>query len=147
MANCTFLHSVRRSVSLLRNKQFYIGFTVEGPLHGAMSTSRRKSSMWNWRIAHSCTRCCAQCPCSGTSRLIGFTVEGPLNGAKPLQEATVVFPVAHDVIALASGRLLNQVFAQLVLFKCWKKTACKNEVYLLPNELDEKVAKVHLGTR
>merc|ERR1711897_66814 len=66
-------------------------------------------------------------------------------------------------IVLASGRLLNlgcatghpsfvmscsftnQVLAQLDLMKNWKETkAYKNNVYLLPKELDEKVARLHL---
>jgi len=74
-----------------------------------------------------------------------------------------VFPDGHGVIVLAAGRLLNlgcatghpsfvmscsftnQVLAQLDLLKNWKETkAYKNEVYLLPKELDEKVARLHL---
>jgi len=74
-----------------------------------------------------------------------------------------VFPDGHGVIVLASGRLLNlgcatghpsfvmscsftnQVLAQLDLLKNWKETkAYKNDVYLLPKSLDEKVAKLHL---
>merc|ERR1711991_1173054 len=73
------------------------------------------------------------------------------------------FPDGHGVIVLAAGRLLNlgcatghpsfvmscsftnQVLAQLDLLRNWKETkAYKNEVYLLPKELDEKVAKLHL---
>jgi len=74
-----------------------------------------------------------------------------------------VFPDGHGVIVLASGRLLNlgcatghpsfvmscsftnQVLAQLDLLNNWKNTkAYKNDVYLLPKELDEKVARLHL---
>merc|ERR1711970_390441 len=74
-----------------------------------------------------------------------------------------VFPDGHGVIILASGRLLNlgcatghpsfvmscsftnQTLAQLDLLKNFKETkAYKNEVYLLPKHLDEKVAKLHL---
>merc|ERR1712186_102678 len=74
-----------------------------------------------------------------------------------------VFPDGHGVIVLASGRLLNlgcatghpsfvmscsftnQVLAQLDLLKNWKEAkAYKNDVYLLPKELDEKVARLHL---
>merc|ERR1712078_297542 len=74
-----------------------------------------------------------------------------------------VFPDGHGVIILASGRLCNlgcatghpsfvmscsftnQVLAQLDILKNWKETkAYKNEVYLLPKELDEKVARLHL---
>merc|ERR1711904_754200 len=74
-----------------------------------------------------------------------------------------VFPDGHGVIILASGRLLdigcatghpsfvmscsftNQVLAQLDILKNWKETkAYKNDVYLLPKELDEKVARLHL---
>merc|ERR1711935_901006 len=73
------------------------------------------------------------------------------------------FPDGHGVIVLASGRLCNlgcatghpsfvmscsftnQVLAQLDLTKNWKETkAYKNDVYLLPKELDEKVARLHL---
>merc|ERR1711982_268910 len=74
-----------------------------------------------------------------------------------------VFPDGHGVIVLASGRLLNlgcatghpsfvmscsftnQTLAQLDLLKNWKETkAYKNDVYLLPKNLDEKVARLHL---
>merc|ERR1712139_627258 len=74
-----------------------------------------------------------------------------------------VFPDGHGVIILASGRLLNlgcatghpsfvmscsftnQVLAQLDILKNWQGSkAYKNEVYLLPKELDEKVARLHL---
>merc|ERR1712083_504252 len=74
-----------------------------------------------------------------------------------------VFPDGHGVIVLAAGRLLNlgcatghpsfvmscsftnQVLGQLDLLKNWKETkAYKNDVYLLPKALDEKVASLHL---
>jgi len=74
-----------------------------------------------------------------------------------------LFPDGHGVIVLASGRLLNlgcatghpsfvmscsftnQTLAQLDLVNNWKTTkAYKNDVYLLPKHLDEKVAKLHL---
>jgi len=74
-----------------------------------------------------------------------------------------VFPDGHGVIILASGRLLNlgcatghpsfvmscsftnQVLAQLDLLDNWKnRKTYKNDVYLLPKELDEKVAMLHL---
>merc|ERR1712046_316942 len=73
------------------------------------------------------------------------------------------FPDGHGIIILASGRLLNlgyatghpsfvmscsftnQVLGQLDLLKNWKENkGYKNEVYLLPKELDEKVARLHL---
>merc|ERR1712050_559692 len=73
------------------------------------------------------------------------------------------FPDGHGVIMLAAGRLCNlgcatghpsfvmscsftnQVMAQLDLLENWKNTkAYKNEVYLLPKHLDEKVARLHL---
>jgi len=74
-----------------------------------------------------------------------------------------VFPDGHGVIVLASGRLLNlgcatghpsfvmscsftnQALAQLDLNTNYTTTkAYKNDVYLLPKSLDEKVAKLHL---
>merc|ERR1711953_1064238 len=74
-----------------------------------------------------------------------------------------IFPDGHGIIMLASGRLCNlgcatghpsfvmscsftnQVLAQLDILKNWKgDKAYKNEVYLLPKELDEKVARLHL---
>merc|ERR1712019_106953 len=74
-----------------------------------------------------------------------------------------VFPDGHGVIVLASGRLLNlgcatghpsfvmscsftnQVLGQLDLLDNWKNNkGYKNEVYLLPKALDEKVAAFHL---
>merc|ERR1711934_832885 len=74
-----------------------------------------------------------------------------------------VFPDGHGVIILASGRLCNlgcatghpsfvmscsftnQVLAQLDILKNWKESkGYKNQVYLLPKDLDEKVARLHL---
>merc|ERR1711878_83227 len=74
-----------------------------------------------------------------------------------------VFPDGHGVIVLAAGRLLNlgcatghpsfvmscsftnQVLAQLDILKNVKENkGYKNQVYLLPKELDEKVARLHL---
>merc|ERR1712137_62095 len=74
-----------------------------------------------------------------------------------------VFPDGHGIIMLAAGRLCNlgcatghpsfvmscsftnQVLGQLDLLKNWKEgKGYKNEVYLLPKELDEKVARLHL---
>merc|ERR1712167_389190 len=73
------------------------------------------------------------------------------------------FPDGHGIIVLASGRLLNlgcatghpsfvmscsftnQVLGQLDLLRNWKENkGYKNQVYLLPKELDEKVASLHL---
>merc|ERR1712139_580174 len=78
-------------------------------------------------------------------------------------DATMLIPDGHGVIVLASGRLLNlgcatghpsfvmscsftnQVLAQLDLLKNWQgEKAYKNDVYLLPKALDEKVARLHL---
>merc|ERR1712194_710447 len=74
-----------------------------------------------------------------------------------------VFPDGHGVIVLASGRLLNlgcatghpsfvmscsftnQVLGQLDLLRNTKENGgYKNDVYLLPKALDEKVALLHL---
>jgi len=74
-----------------------------------------------------------------------------------------VFPDGHGVIVLASGRLLNlgcatghpsfvmscsfanQALAQIDLLNNFEgKKAYKNDVYLLPKVLDEKVAALHL---
>merc|ERR1712060_50627 len=80
------------------------------------------------------------------------------------------FPDGHGVIVLAEGRLLNlgcatghpsfvmsnsftnQTLAQLELRKAYEeagkdktKSKYQNKVYLLPKELDEKVARLHLG--
>jgi adenosylhomocysteinase len=95
---------------------------------------------------------------AGLEKSEGIKVEN----IKP-QVDRFVFPDGHGVIVLASGRLLNlgcatghpsfvmscsftnQVLAQLDLLKNWKGTkAYKNDVYLLPKELDEKVARLHL---
>ena len=75
-----------------------------------------------------------------------------------------VFPDGHGVIVLASGRLMNlgcatghpsfvmscsftnQTMAQLELWKERDTGKYKNQVYLLPKELDEKVARLHLGS-
>merc|ERR1712040_31936 len=69
----------------------------------------------------------------------------------------------HGIIVLAAGRLCNlgcatghpsfvmscsftnQVLGQLDLLKNWKENkGYKNDAYLLPKELDEKVARLHL---
>merc|ERR1712025_1246749 len=95
---------------------------------------------------------------AGLEGLAGIKVEN----IKP-QVDRFVFPDGHGVIVLASGRLLNlgcatghpsfvmscsftnQVLSQLDLLKNWKETKTyKNDVYLLPKELDEKVAALHL---
>merc|ERR1712190_365723 len=95
---------------------------------------------------------------AGLEGLAGIQVEN----IKP-QVDRFVFPDGHGVIVLAAGRLLNlgcatghpsfvmscsftnQTLAQLDLLKNWKETkAYKNDVYLLPKELDEKVARLHL---
>merc|ERR1712201_50017 len=74
-----------------------------------------------------------------------------------------IFPDGHGIIMLASGRLCNlgcatghpsfvmscsftnQVLGQLDLLRNTKENGgYKNEVYLLPKELDEKVASLHL---
>merc|ERR1712178_285604 len=74
-----------------------------------------------------------------------------------------LFPDGHGIIVLASGRLCNlgcatghpsfvmscsftnQVLGQLDLLDNWKNNkGYKNDVYLLPKELDEKVARLHL---
>jgi len=81
-----------------------------------------------------------------------------------------IFPDGHGIIMLAEGRLLNlgcatghpsfvmsnsftnQTLAQLELRKAYNeagkskaKSKYQNKVYLLPKELDEKVAALHLG--
>merc|ERR1719201_1192650 len=95
---------------------------------------------------------------AGLEGMAGVTVEN----IKP-QVDRFVFPDGHGVIVLAAGRLLNlgcatghpsfvmscsftnQVLAQLDLLKNWKENkGYKNQVYLLPKELDEKVARLHL---
>jgi len=71
-----------------------------------------------------------------------------------------VFPDGHAVIVLSEGRLLNlgnatghpsfvmsnsftnQVMAQIELFT--RAQEYRNEVYVLPKHLDEKVARLHL---
>merc|ERR1711920_1043662 len=95
---------------------------------------------------------------AGLEGMEGIRVEN----IKP-QVDRFAFPDGHGVIVLASGRLLNlgcatghpsfvmscsftnQVLGQLDLLKNWKETkAYKNDVYLLPKELDEKVARLHI---
>ncbi len=74
-----------------------------------------------------------------------------------------VFPDGHSVLILAEGRLLNlgcatghpsfvmsasftnQVLAQLELWEHHGKTKYAKQVYMLPKELDEEVARLHLG--
>merc|ERR1712151_961049 len=88
-----------------------------------------------------------------------------IENIKP-QADRFVFPSGNGVIVLASGRLLNlgcatghpsfvmscsftnQTLAQLDLLRNWKEEnpqkKYKNDVYLLPKDLDEKVARLHL---
>jgi len=74
-----------------------------------------------------------------------------------------VFPDGHGVILLAEGRLLNlgcatghpsfvmscsftnQTLAQIELWTNAKTGKYAKNVYLLPKQLDEKVARLHLG--
>merc|ERR1711981_451731 len=95
---------------------------------------------------------------AGLEGFAGIKVEN----IKP-QVDRFVFPDGHGVIVLASGRLCNlgcatghpsfvmscsftnQTLAQLDLLKnCRDAQNYKNDVYLLPKELDEKVARLHL---
>merc|ERR1711988_379391 len=98
---------------------------------------------------------------AGLENLAGITVEN----IKP-QVDRFVFPSGTGIIVLAAGRLLNlgcatghpsfvmscsftnQVLAQLDLLRNWKEADAskkyKNDVYLLPKNLDEKVARLHL---
>merc|ERR1711998_802108 len=98
---------------------------------------------------------------AGLEKTAGIKVEN----IKP-QVDRFVFPNGNGVIVLAAGRLLNlgcatghpsfvmscsftnQTLAQLDLLRNWKETDAskkyKNDVYLLPKELDEKVARLHL---
>lgn len=73
-----------------------------------------------------------------------------------------LFPDGHGIIVLAEGRLLNlgcatghpsfvmsnsftnQVIAQIELWKERTSGKYEKEVYILPKELDEKVARLHL---
>merc|ERR1711977_619730 len=75
-----------------------------------------------------------------------------------------IFPDGHGIIVLASGRLLNlgcatghpsfvmscsftnQTLAQLELWKERDSGKYKTDLYLLPKELDEKVARLHLAS-
>jgi len=84
------------------------------------------------------------------------------NNIKP-QVDEITFPDGHRIIMLAEGRLVNlgcatghpsfvmsasftnQVLAQIELFKNNADGKYKNEVYVLPKHLDEKVARLHLA--
>merc|ERR1711879_980729 len=98
---------------------------------------------------------------AGLEGMAGIKVEN----IKP-QVDRFVFPNGSGIIVLASGRLLslgcatghpsfvmscsftNQTLAQLDLLRNWKEADAskkyKNDVYLLPKHLDEKVARLHL---
>ena len=58
----------------------------------------------------------------------------------------IEMPSGNRIILLSEGRLLNlgnnQVLAQIELWT--KNDAYKNDVYILPKHLDEKVARLHL---
>jgi adenosylhomocysteinase len=92
----------------------------------------------------------------------GLTTAAKSNQIKPMVDRWV-FPDGHGVIMLAEGRLLNlgcatghpsfvmstsfsnQTLAQLELWAQKGTGKYANKVYLLPKELDEKVARLHLG--
>merc|ERR1719277_2701573 len=95
---------------------------------------------------------------AGLEKFPGIKIEN----IKP-QVDRFLFPDGHGVIVLASGRLLNlgcatghpsfvmscsftnQALAQIDLNRNYTTDkAYKNEVYLLPKALDEKVASLHL---
>merc|ERR1712083_786894 len=95
---------------------------------------------------------------AGLENFPGMKVEN----IKP-QVDRFVFPDGHGIIILASGRLLNlgcatghpsfvmscsftnQVLGQHDLLRNWKENkGYGNQVYLLPKDLDEKVARLHL---
>merc|ERR1711978_23630 len=95
---------------------------------------------------------------AGLEKTEGIKIEN----IKP-QVDRFVFPNGNGIIVLASGRLLNlgcatghpsfvmscsftnQTLAQLDLLDNWKNgKGYKNDVYLLPKHLDEKVARLHL---
>merc|ERR1711912_85337 len=98
---------------------------------------------------------------AGLEGMAGIKVEN----IKP-QVDRFEFPDGHGIIVLAAGRLLNlgcatghpsfvmscsftnQTLAQLDLLRNWKEADAsskyKNDVYLLPKDLDEKVARLHL---
>merc|ERR1712176_263427 len=96
---------------------------------------------------------------TGNFNIIRLEHMKKMENIKP-QVDRFVFDDGHGIIMLASGRLLNlgcatghpsfvmscsftnQVLAQLDLLKNGK--TYKNDVYLLPKELDEKVARLHL---
>jgi adenosylhomocysteinase len=86
----------------------------------------------------------------------------PWVNIKP-QVDMVKFPKGNRIILLSEGRLVNlgnatghpsfvmsasftnQTLAQIELFSNHDKGKYKNEVYVLPKQLDEKVARLHLG--
>merc|ERR1711887_252098 len=86
-----------------------------------------------------------------------------IDNIKP-QVDRYIFPDGKGIIVLASGRLLNlgcatghpsfvmscsftnQTLAQLELWKERDSGKYKKDVYLLPKELDEKVARLHLAS-
>jgi len=93
-----------------------------------------------------------------------------LNSDKKLQKVEIkpqvdqwIWPNGKKIIVLAEGRLVNlgcatghpsfvmsasftnQVMAQIELWQTKGTEKYKNDVYILPKELDEKVARLHLG--
>ncbi len=99
---------------------------------------------------------------AGLAKLAGVRKENIKNPAEHGNQVDHwIFPDGHAVIILAEGRLLNlgcatghpsfvmsnsfsnQVIAQIELFK--NGSDYENGVYVLPKNLDEKVARLHLG--
>ena len=105
-----------------------------------------------WEIMESCEECapgysanvsgstdCAQSSSGSVAPFMdGMKVDldrlGQLRGLAPL--ATFLLIVVF---------FTNQALAQHDLFRCWKEAkACKTDLYLLPKQLDEKVARLHI---
>merc|ERR1712174_116049 len=102
---------------------------------------------------------------TGNFNIITVDTMKKIENIKP-QVDRYVFPNGNGIIVLAAGRLLNlgcatghpsfvmscsftnQTLAQLDLLRNWKEADAskkyKNDVYLLPKHLDEKVARLHL---
>merc|ERR1712032_1797945 len=112
--------------------------TIPSSVTSATSTTRSRWSSWRSSLASrwrtSSRRSIALCSPMGTASLFLLRV------AFSTWDAPQAIPPF-----VMSCSFTNQVLGQLDLFRNWKENkGYKNQVYLLPKDLDEKVARLHL---
>jgi adenosylhomocysteinase len=147
-------YSVRRLESVLTTADIFVTATGNKEIIMVEHMARMKNNAIVGNIGHFDN----EIDMAGLEKFEGITRVN----IKP-QVDKYVFPDGHAVIILAEGRLLNlgcatghpsfvmscsftnQVIAQMDLWANRDTGKYGNEVYVLPKELDEKVARLHLA--